>query len=216
LGGNDNTQFNFAFLWQNDNDYEAVVNVLTALILDGSCEVQAAPGFFSGDTTDLYMNTHLSLLQLWNQGPDAYQPLDSQSVLHLNAQGGGIFGLGGSPGKPEILQQAVYDLSYSSLLVPPRESAVFEVDLAMSYSSGDLGNLSNWISVNSVSGNSGFLATCPVVFLELLTAPPTAARVSWPIPQASCLCKDRAQRFDQESQRIDGGSLAGAAKSALI
>jgi hypothetical protein len=59
----DSTSFYFQFPWLNESDADAVVNCGTSLVVNGSADVSAAPGIFSGDKAYLTMRASLSLLR---------------------------------------------------------------------------------------------------------------------------------------------------------
>jgi hypothetical protein len=171
VGGN-LTEFGFYFFWRNDNDFPAVVNVDTSLILNGICSAKAASGILSGDACYLQIFTKLSLLEWWDQtsGQPA-QPLPESSqmkyAVQFDCSGGGI----GSPAdyKYEIFFHAPFDLSYTLFTVPGKSVAVFYVALNVSYNFYKGGrDLDDEILVNfsNLSGNS---IICPSVIVDVLT-----------------------------------------------
>ena len=103
--GSDNTQFVFYFLWENESDFFSVINASSSLVFNGSCEVDAAAGIFSGDSSYLNMDAALSTMRWSGWGADPmsgqsndqtpypdYQQSQFQTVAALHTQGGHIFG----------------------------------------------------------------------------------------------------------------------------
>ena len=89
----DSTSFYFQFPWLNESDADAVVNCGTSLVVNGSADVSAAPGIFSGDKAYLTMRASLSLLRWSGWGSDptghtldqTYDPsvAESQTITNL-------------------------------------------------------------------------------------------------------------------------------------
>jgi hypothetical protein len=182
--GSDNTQFVFYYLWENESEYAAVINAASSLVLNGFCEVAAAPGIFSGDSADLSMNAWLTTMRWSGWGTDLvtgasndqtvypdYQPTQRQIIATLHAHGGHIFG--GQGVDTQAFSFEPFDLSENFIFVPGRAVTVFEVTFQLSYSFDDGGNISDLVAANFAdNGNAIF---CPLVQLELLTAPPNMA-----------------------------------------
>jgi hypothetical protein len=172
------TRFVFFFLWSNDTDSFAVANVSSSLIINGSCSVQAAPGFFSGDTQTLEMNASLAIIRWFGWGTDPvtgnsndqtthpdFQPTHRQNVASLRAEGGHVFQGAGFDSRSFSFEQ--FALSHHQLVVPNRASVIFQVSLELSYTPEDSLNLENRIDVDfSERGNAVF---CPNLELEVLT-----------------------------------------------
>jgi hypothetical protein len=179
--GSNNTQFVFYFLWQNDSDFSAVINASTSVIFNGNCEVDAAPGIFSGDTSTLNLSTSLTTMRWsgWGNDPTtgqsnnqtpypSFQPSQFQTVAALQTQGGAIFGDQGV--SPKGFTFEPFDLHEDMIIVPGRAVTVFEVAVNLSYGFDDGGNISDLVFVDFA--NNGNSIRCPFVQLELLTAPP--------------------------------------------
>ena len=103
--GGDYTFFTFYFLWTNPSQFAAVVNVTSALVLNGVCEVDADIGIFSGHHNSLYLDASLRLLRWigWGNDPvtgtsndQTYFPFiqstQNQHVDTLDRSGGGLLG----------------------------------------------------------------------------------------------------------------------------
>src|SRR5262249_11521511 len=61
----DDAEFDYWFLWDNESDYAAVVNVSSSLVFTGHCDVSAAQGIFSGQETTLAIGAKLTLWEWW-------------------------------------------------------------------------------------------------------------------------------------------------------
>jgi hypothetical protein len=92
-------QLNFYFLWQNDTGGDAVVNVSSDVMLNGSCEALAKSTFFIPSpfwgqgtigTAKMSLGLELSLLEWWNQPPSkpVRQPGQDEDVILVSATGG--------------------------------------------------------------------------------------------------------------------------------
>ncbi|GFO68341.1 hypothetical protein GMLC_19200 [Geomonas limicola] len=183
--GVDQREFSFYFLWQNPSDFIAVVNCFSVLSLNGACELYANSGITSGDTTSLSIDAYLFPIAYWlplapggnirqlRMGGD---PQQHQSVLsELTATGGAIFGDAGTASKlfPSISVGMSYG-TYGGLSIPARATALFEVNLTMSYSwSGN--TLPDEIIADFADEGHHYNVECPIVVLQFLTAPPMAA-----------------------------------------
>lgn len=177
--GSENSAYIFYFVWENATDYYAVLNAETTLILNGMCELFAAPGFFSGDSCFIYLSASLTPFLIQPDGSwqlATPQTGQSQGVLGLNASGGGLFS--STDIESQTLSNQPFDLNYKLLLVPDRTTVVFEVGLDVSYgfSSGG-GNISDLIYADFADEASFRSVICPSVNLELLTAPSSTASV---------------------------------------
>jgi hypothetical protein len=174
----ENMEFFFQYSWFNESNSPVVVNVSTSLVFNGSCNVSANQGFFSGDTTTLNLSARLGLIRYNGFGIDkttgvsldgTYDPdvqsSQSQVVTDLVAHGGSI--LGGDKPPPKSFTFAPFVLSHTTFEVPARATAVFEVLLDVYYNiDGDPLNVSNFVQVDFDS--NGNLVGCPFVQLEIL------------------------------------------------
>jgi hypothetical protein len=84
--GTGKTEFVFYFLWRNESDYYAVVNIESSLILSGYCQIKADTGILSGDEAYLSMTAELSPIEYWIQPPDqpTFQLSQQQQVTSLD------------------------------------------------------------------------------------------------------------------------------------
>lgn len=181
--GSDSTQFGFYFMWQNESDAYAVVNVSTSLILNGATQVVAAQGFFSGDTASLYSSAYLSLLRWSGWGTDPvtgnsidgtvepyYQQTQYQSIESMQVQGGGLFGDVGEDSKS--FAYTPFDLGYNVFAIPGGAVAIFEVALSLEYGFADGGNISDSVFFDFANEKNNYSIQCPFVQLQVLTASP--------------------------------------------
>jgi hypothetical protein len=183
MSGSQDTEFSFVFFWQNQRNDLAVVNVTSSLVLNGACEVVAAPGFFSGDTSELKLKASLTLLGMWQpdpQNPELPPPTpprqgsQDQPLLSLKAHGSGLYWSAHFDSKN--FSASSHDLGYDLFLIPPQSSAVFEVSLGVSYGFPDGGgNISDLVLADFANDNLGYMLMCPGLQLDLLTAPQAVA-----------------------------------------
>lgn len=183
--GQDQREFSFYFLWQNPSDFIAVVNCFSVLSLNGACELYANSGITSGDTTSLSIDAYLYPIAYWMPLPPGGNirqlrimgdPQQHQSVLaDLTATGGAIFGDAGSASK--LFPGTSVGVSFGTfggLTIPARATALFEVNLTISYSWN--GNtLPDEIIADFADETLHYGVECPIVVLQFLTAPPMAA-----------------------------------------
>ncbi|MCU0974450.1 MAG: hypothetical protein MUF80_10940 [Burkholderiales bacterium] len=172
------TRFVFFFLWSNETDSFAVVNIRSSLIVNGGCSVQAKSGIFSGAVETLNINAQLAIIRWFGWGMDpvtgtsndqtahpAFQPTQRQAIAFLRAEGGHIFQ--GASFKSQSFSFEQFALSHRQLVVPNRASVVFHVSLELSYNPEDGLDLENNIDVDfSERGSAVF---CPNLELEVLT-----------------------------------------------
>lgn len=154
-------QLTFYFLWENPSDKFAVINVDAYHVLSGFCSVVDGRSLISGgESSSLFMQSRLNILEWWNQPPTAplHQADQFQNVLFLSADGGLLSG--GDINAKYIFRG--YDLRYNLLLVPPKGVSVFQVILYF-YSSIDQGET----TVNFAGGD--FEVLCPGVLVSILT-----------------------------------------------
>lgn len=165
----------FYFLWQNDTGSDAVVNVESQLILNGSCSIFAESGLiwspFWGQGTigesELWVEANLKLFEWWNQ--PATEPLPQPSQTHdvIGLSTGGGFALVSGTGNGEwSWLSGSYHVHYDAFLVPADAVAVFEVSLGMRYVGY---KASEYVDFQSYAFES---LLCPYVELEVLTASP--------------------------------------------
>jgi hypothetical protein len=182
--GSGETELSFYFFWENESDYIAIVNSFSVVGLNGACDLEANNGIVSGDTMSLSMDAWLYPISYWQPLPPGGNitnlrmqgdPLQHQQILaDLTATGGSIFGDAGSAG--QIFNAASYGLSYGQyggISIPGRATALFEVNVKFSYSWN--GNtLPDEIKADFADDKNNYNIQCPLVALQLLTAPPKA------------------------------------------
>jgi len=162
-GGNENLRF--IFVWENPSDRWAIVNVESALALNGTVDEFEEGGIFSGSVSNLSVDVRLNVWEWWNQPPTSPFPqaTQSQHVLSLSASGGGFLSsLGGGTVESASIQ-GNFDLSRRLFLLPPNGVAVFEATLLFSYNNFDGG----MIQVNFASGD--FQVMCPALVIAILS-----------------------------------------------
>lgn len=155
-------ELSFIFVWENTGRNEAVVNVDTALILNGYCSLYASGGTFVYNDVQLSINASLTILQWWNQPPTSppAQMGQSVNVIFIYAHTDLTFYSYGDPEAAGI--EGYYDLSYNTLVVPPQSTIVFEVRLVAQHSIQGDGTM----RVDFASGD--FEVVCPNVLLQIL------------------------------------------------
>jgi hypothetical protein len=174
--GSDLTYFAFYYLWENEGDVPAVVNVYTGLTFNGGCQLSAAGGVFSSDACFLNISASLTPYEWWNVPATMPLPQSTQTVPVLNLSVSG-------PTFPEYLwqnaettsQRLEYfpaNMQYTQFRVPPRSTAVFEVSAVFSFgfTSGGL-NLSDLISANFSNPDLNYKIVSPMIALEVLQGP---------------------------------------------
>jgi hypothetical protein len=182
--GSGETEVSFYFFWENESDYIAIVNCFSVVGLNGSCDLEANTGFFSGDTMSLSMDAWLYPISYWLPLPPGGNitnlrmqgdPLQHQAILpDLTATGGSIIGETGSAG--QIFKASSYGMSYGAyggVSIPGRATALFEVNVKFSYS-WDGNTLPDEIKADFADDRKNYSIACPLVVLQLLTAPPKA------------------------------------------
>lgn len=183
--GRDQREFSFYFLWENLSDFVAVVNCFSVLSLNGGCELYANAGVLSGHTNSLSIDAYLYPVAYWlpiQPGGNIRQlrmggdPQQHQVVLsELTATGGHIFGDAGTASK--LFPATSVGMSFGTfggLTIPARATALFEVNLTMSYS-WDGNSLPDEIIADFADETLHYNVECPIVVLQFLTAPPMAA-----------------------------------------
>jgi hypothetical protein len=179
-GSSEGVYFYFQYLWFNESNSPAVVNVSTSLVFNGFCTVSADKGIISGDTTTLTLTARLGLIRYHGFGIDKgtgesldgtyepdVRPSQSQTVASLSKQGDSIFGSAQS--KTQFFTFTPFELSHTMFHVPARATAVFEVLLDVYYEfDGDPLDVSNSVTVDFA--NNGNLVESPFVQLEILNS----------------------------------------------
>jgi len=175
-------QFVFYFYWTNNNDYYAVLNADTSAHFQGSCDISADTGFFSGSQVVADLNVSLDVIRWlgWGNDPGTGQPLDNTPypqtggtapVASLYAQGGSFLGSFGTDQKifTGYRPSDWFFPQVRTIVVPPGASVMFEVTVAASYDfesgGGGVGDAVS-LEFNSPSGDS---VMCEYLDLTLLT-----------------------------------------------
>lgn len=173
-------EFVFFYIWENDSDAFAVVNVASSLVVNGSCSANSGLSYFGGNDISLGLVTDLSLRRWSGWGTDSVtgksldftyvwpaQSSQIQDIADIFVEGN--FPLLGSfhPNFVKVFQFSQFPLSRDLFLVPDEASVIFEVRLVLDYSMGDESNDGDQVFVDfSNNGNAVF---CPNVELEILT-----------------------------------------------
>jgi hypothetical protein len=175
------TNFTFYFMWTNDTGGQAVVNASTSVLFNGSCDVSAAPGFFSGHTNSLEIQLFFNVLRWsgWGTDPNTGQNIDGtydpngqqsqyQLVAYLTATGGREIIFGGADDQAQLFPNVPFDLSHNWLPVPSNAVTIFEVNVQFTYSLSDgENNISDLVEADFANDAFGHLIKCPQVLLEI-------------------------------------------------
>lgn len=154
----------FYFMWENESDSFALTNVSSYLDLYGFCQAAADGSYFVGGHADLIVNAGLLLLEWWNQPPTQPLPQPSQGVQVVNFSVDGGF----PPGRTDAawLWANAYAFRYNMFAVPPKSIAIIDVGASVVYAGA--GGIDIFVDFFD---NNEFIM-CPLVAIELLTAPP--------------------------------------------
>jgi hypothetical protein len=163
----------FYFLWQNETSSDAVVNVESQLMMNGTCSAYAESrlipligkaylGLGVWDESKLSLDAELKLLEWWHQ--PATQPLRQpgqlRDVLDVGVSGGFTLAQWGARlGGESWTLSGSHHVYYDRFYIPADAVAIFEVSLRMQYS-GDSG----WSEVNFHDPTQAALV-CPYVAL---------------------------------------------------
>jgi hypothetical protein len=181
-GGAASYQFVFYFYWINNSDYYAVLDADTAVHFQGSCQVAAASGFFSGSQVVAGLTASLDVIRWigWGNDPVTGLTLDytpypqtggSLPVSSLYAQGGNFFGSFATDQQIFTGYRPTdwFFPQVNTIVVPTGASVMFEVTVTASYdfeSGGGGGGDSVGLEFSSPSGDS---VICEYLDLTLLT-----------------------------------------------
>jgi hypothetical protein len=171
----DTTLFNFYFYWENPSDYYALMNVSSALILNGVCQVTTGFKFAESDTAQVYLTASLGIWRWigWGTDPTTGANLDQTLLTTSNTEiayisAGGDANWDNISTNGQVFPYALYDVSYNLLAVPPGASVLFEVGMQMSYDF-DIGGIDDdKILIDFASDSSGREILCREVDLEML------------------------------------------------
>ena len=130
-----NYEVNFLYLWENPSDLQAIVDVQTYLGFFGYCSVSCGSGILYGIShSESQIAAQLNIYAWWEQDP-TFGPsvLSSNSwpVEDLLVEGPGLFRP--PPSKWEYVQ-SLPNLTYNKLVVPPGDTALFEVNATFTVS----------------------------------------------------------------------------------
>jgi hypothetical protein len=183
--GSGRREFSFFFFWTNASPFLAVVKCFSVLGLNGACELYANAGITSGDKMSLSIDAYLYPVSYWLPLPPGGDirslrmqgdPLQHQSVLNnLTAEGGVIFGDPGTQTRQfSAVSAGMSYQSFGGLQIPAGKTALFEVNLTLSYS-WDGNTLPDEIIADFADDHLQYSVECPLVVLQFLTQPPAMA-----------------------------------------
>jgi hypothetical protein len=164
-GGND--RLIFYYLWENESDYQAVINVSTYLALHGFCRARGNGSFSAwlNNYTEAMLDITASLtLKEWSNQPRTltpYFPPDSDAHKRVS------FLSVGSNFSEETKTETVvdgYNLKWDLVVIPPRGVVVIEVSVAVFHSVRNGHVLADFAS-------EYYRITSPYVQVGLLSAP---------------------------------------------
>ena len=177
IRGFDETHFVFFFLWENESERSAVVNVASSLVVNGACSVQAVAGIYAGHTATLELAASLRLVRWSGWGTDPvtgasndqtfdqnFQQGDGQAVASLQAKGGHIFE--SADFKSQSFSFQPFPLSHNLFVIPAKAVVIFEVALDLFYNFDGGGDIQDSVFVDF--SNNGNAVVCPNVELEIL------------------------------------------------
>jgi hypothetical protein len=135
-GGDSHEHATFYYLWTNDSQDTAVVNVQLPMILNGDAYACGSAAFFGGNTTDLHVGAWLAVWRWIGWGNDSgtagsldqsYYPIVQPSMgvryVHLGPTGG--WGLGSARSSSRTFANEAFHLGASGLVVPAHASVLF-------------------------------------------------------------------------------------------
>jgi hypothetical protein len=162
--GGSTAKLNFYFAWQNPSNYLAVINCAADLVANGSCMVDANPGFLFGGSASLHLRAELTVFAgsteiSWQQG-------QTSEIASLSADGGNIFGIG------PVVNRTISNSSHLTcnlIEVQANQLIVFEVAFVADYSIDD-GNVI--MDFGKSDPNNEII--CPALQIDLLSAPDLA------------------------------------------
>jgi hypothetical protein len=180
--GSVNAENSFVFLWENQLDDVAVINVSTSLVLNGFVEAEAADGLIEGDEVTIQLQPELQLLPLWQADPQNPEvpppypvPVYPNPVCDVTLQGHSLYE--GPRSYQRTFSALPVDLSYDDFfLVAPQSSVAFEVSLTAYYAWGlGGGNIEDVVEFDFANDKFGYEIMCPGLQVDLLSAPQTAS-----------------------------------------
>ena len=182
----DNTWFNFYFLWANDSSAPVVINATSPFVLNGNCAVGAATGVFDGDTALLTLVLSLNPLRWtgWGTDPNTGMSLDqtymqtnlstaARMPINLRAHGGGLFS--SPPWITRTFSNQSIRLSFPMIVVPAHAVIIFNMRANFAYGFDGGGDVSDVVLIDFAGSDR--MIRCPAVQLEVLT-PVTRANAS--------------------------------------
>jgi hypothetical protein len=126
----------FVYLWTNDSDSTAFVDVSARSIFNGTMTASANHGILFGGSCSAYSELWVVPLRWWNQPPVAdYSQMNGPQWSHVgtaHSEGGGLWALGGDL-DVAWLTGVERTARFSQFAVPAGASAVFEVQARLNY-----------------------------------------------------------------------------------
>ncbi len=164
--------FHFFFMWENESDQNAFVNVASSFIFNGPCDVWAARGFPTGDYVRLSLSASLDLFEWWNQPPTTplSQATQMQAVADIRALGDWFLG---NPVNHDgkYFSLTPIELGYSIFLVPPKGIAIFNMNVISQLEIDPFeggGEIGSSASAEFSNVDLDHKVLCPFVQLEIL------------------------------------------------
>jgi hypothetical protein len=159
-------EMSFYFLWQNPSDKVAVINVDSALELNGSCHAQTDGGYYVPffhpyfEVVELKLGANLYLYEPPFTDPLEPKASDEKIVEHIRAH---------SLEAPPLLisgidgahVRTIAQLHHGPFIVAPHASTLIEVTVSMAFCA-----ISGEVSVDFASGD--FHVMCPGVAIRIL------------------------------------------------
>jgi hypothetical protein len=156
----------FWYSWENPTDYDAVVNARCHAVYDGVCTATADSGVLSGGWSWASGETWVIPITWWDPHPVdlfASYAQQHQRVFGIRAEGGGFANWAGG-----IDAQVLFSFGttpwYSSLVIPPRATAIFKVDTVFTFGIDD-----GWLEFDF--GSKSEFSIASLFWLEILTPP---------------------------------------------
>jgi hypothetical protein len=157
----------FYYLWENPGDFAVVANIDSWLMAHGVCVAMTDGSWWSDNHNSLIdVVAGLSPLEWWNQPPTSPAPQPGQvaQVAYVSAHSSGPLDIGDIQGADVF---RTYDLRHELMVIPAGGVAVFDVGLQISTACS-----SGRVQMDFAFGD--FEVLCPFVFVDVVSAPPTA------------------------------------------
>ena len=168
--GSNTTILRFYYMWQNPNDFYALLNARADIELHGGVGVSAHQGLFSGAEAFASVQCRLEYWEWWNQPPtiSPLPPAALEQVVSLYKSGGALFG---GPETDSKLLSPPYPsaLAQNLVAVPPLSTIIFDVNVTLSYRLTDAGHTADYIDIDFATDDYGYYIKSGGVLLEVLT-----------------------------------------------